>query len=139
VSINESAYEALCEVERTTGYPTHFKDDLYFHDRLVMTEWHPPEPFPFWRLAEGSPFLWITRENGTHLIGVDSESGEVFNRDIINSLIYRIMISDAKESRCYLWSNGKLTKIKLEESLSMLDQELRKFRARHATIAIGQK
>ena len=132
VSINESAYEALCEVERTTGYPTHFKDDLFFHDRMTLGGWHPPYQWQGWQVKEGSPFLWVVRECGTHLIGLDDETCEFVNRYLIGSNRLETLCGSGYKA-CYLWNKGsegnyQLTKVPFDMASRLLERRVMEYK-----------
>jgi hypothetical protein len=69
MTANERAYMAMLSEAVKQGMPQAYKDDLLFHDRLILGLYRIPEPrrTDGWEVEEGRAFGWILREHGTEI------------------------------------------------------------------------
>jgi hypothetical protein len=60
------------------GMPHAYKDDLLYHDRVILGLYHIPEQRreDGWEIEEGGAFGWILREHGTEILHVCHDDAE---------------------------------------------------------------
>ncbi|MBL8818852.1 MAG: hypothetical protein JNL58_22675 [Planctomyces sp.] len=99
------AYRALVAKAIEIGWPEHFADDLYFHDRITLIE-HDPEVF-----------AWSVRNTGTEIM-IPNRTHSIF----LFTYFQRESYPDRSRHRFYFW-NGHTLK---ESSLQRIENGLLK-------------
>lgn len=106
VQTSNPAFKAIVEEAESIGWPKHYSDDLYVHDRDAIEE-HKP-----------TVFGWSLRETGTHIMFPKSDYG-LF-------LAKYIATGSGQTSREYWWDGSKLTEVTPEQLVGKLQKLLGK-------------
>lgn len=89
-------YEHLVAKAEEIGWPAHYKNDLYVHDREMLEGCDP-----------AMPFMWFVRETGTWLA---TSNGQGYKGEGCG-VIRHVTNPMSQKHRGFLWNNGKLTEI----------------------------
>lgn len=92
-------YEALVAEAEKTGWPEHFHDDLFFHDRMIIYERNP------------SVFGWAVRNTGTELI-IPNNTHSIFLLTYYQRPEYDL---ERPRHRFYFWDGRELKQSTLEK------------------------
>lgn len=92
------AYEALVEQAQKSGWPRHYRDDLFFHDRILLYENDP------------AVFGWAVRETGTELL-IPNHTHSIFLYTYYQRPEYNL---ERPRHRFYFWNGRSLQSATLE-------------------------
>jgi hypothetical protein len=102
------AYRALVEEAERLGLPQAFREDLYLHDRRILTLWNGmPEKFG-WMLRECGTFLYFARARGQ-----EPYTGRYFSRTM----------SIFPGCHLYYWDGQELRGVEPEKLARLLNGE----------------
>jgi hypothetical protein len=73
-TLADKQFEALVEESQRVRMPVLYSNDLYKHDRSILRKWKPRS------------FIWVVRENGTHLYPLD-EGGKPLDARGVKTLV----------------------------------------------------
>lgn len=73
-TLADKQFAVLVEESQRVRMPLHYSNDLYKHDRSILRKWKPRS------------FIWVVRENGTHLYPLD-EGGKPLDARAIKTLV----------------------------------------------------
>jgi len=106
----------LAEAEKR-GLPKAYRRDLYVHDRAHAAQ-----------LDSAEPFLWILRENGTHLLPLDYVDG--VKHDIVHFAVSIPKIFASEELHVYVWDGRYLKEHRTPEDAADALRTMKKRKAR---------
>jgi hypothetical protein len=104
-------WEAIVKEAERVGWPRDYRRDLYVHDRAHLGQLDPSEPF-----------VWILRENGTHLFSASYVDG--VGQDAVHFATSTPQIFAPYVCRIYTWDGLRLREHKTPEHAAEAMREL---------------
>ena len=89
-----AAYAAIEKVAKRLGYPEHWANDVYLHDRKFIEDNNP------------SSFAWCIRRYGSHIQHIGPELEDPIMMDYAEAIAHCFQEGD---KHYYIWKSGKLT------------------------------
>jgi len=89
----KDSYAAIEKVAKKLGYPEHWEDDVYLHDRKFIEEYNP------------SSFAWVIRQYGSHIQHIGPELDEPIMLEYAQAIAATFQEGD---KHYYIWKAGQL-------------------------------
>lgn len=107
-TLADKQFEVLVEESQRVRMPRLYSNDLYKHDRSILRKWKPRS------------FVWVVRENGTHLYPLD-EGGKPLDARGIKTLVTSVEYhAKAEGQKIYLVKGTDLKPLTPNRALDLV-------------------